>query len=143
MQVNTRQNVRAIIFPACYTVPAMKPGWLDRLIEAVEADPRSARELSRAVGGGDNFVQQIVRNRKEPSVSKLEALLSVLGAGATAYVKTGTMVSADDEEFVKAILAVPPHLREQVQRLLADIAATASVQPPSGQAQAAAKDQET
>lgn len=109
----------------------MKSGWFDRLIEAVAADARSARELSRAMGVGDNFVQQMVKNRKEPSVSKIDALLDILGPAATAYVRTGMRVGDDEEEFVRAVLAVPPHLRKHVRQLLEDIAAADAARAPS------------
>ncbi|WP_371687697.1 helix-turn-helix domain-containing protein [Shinella sp. JR1-6] len=57
----------------------------------VDADGRSKRALGKATGYGENYVQQILKDDKEPSFTRLAKVLSVLGPRATIYVISGAL----------------------------------------------------
>lgn len=71
--------------------------WRERLRERIEADGRSLRSLSLAAGHGPNFVQQLLKNDKDPGFQKLAELLSVLGPDATVYVTSGIRLGTHDQ----------------------------------------------
>jgi transcriptional regulator with XRE-family HTH domain len=52
--------------------------WRTRLEAAIEASDMSKREISIAAGLGENYVQQMLRDGKEPSVSSLIAIATAL-----------------------------------------------------------------
>lgn len=52
--------------------------WRKRLEAAIEASEMSKREISIAAGLGENYVQQMLRDGKEPSVSCLIAIAAAL-----------------------------------------------------------------
>lgn len=93
--VNARHYVHATEFSAWY-FPAMSE-WRERLKECIEKDGRSLRSLSLAAKHGPNFVQQLLKNEKDPGFQKLADLLSVLGADATVYVTTGVRLGTPDQ----------------------------------------------
>lgn len=57
----------------------------------IEADGRSKRAISQAVGFGENYVQQVLKDEKDPSFSRLATLLAELGPRATVYVISGAL----------------------------------------------------
>lgn len=69
----------------------MENGWRDRLKDMIEADGRSKRAISQAVGFGENYVQQVLKDEKDPSFSRLAKLLAELGPRATVYVISGAL----------------------------------------------------
>lgn len=69
----------------------MSEGWKERLREMVEADGRSKRAIGKATGYGENYVQQMLKDDKEPSFTRLAKVLSVLGPRATIYVISGAL----------------------------------------------------
>lgn len=99
----------------------MDDNWFPRLIEAIEADPRSKRAISQAAGLGPNFVQQMIKNGKEPGAANLQALVRVLGTVKMFYIMTGIEVSPEDEDFLRSALAAPPRLRTRIQHLLEEV----------------------
>jgi transcriptional regulator with XRE-family HTH domain len=78
----------------------MKEGALERLIKALEADGRDMKAISRAAGCGENYVQQLIKNRKEPGIERLSRLLTTLGSVSTLYVITGVEMSPQDEQLL-------------------------------------------
>lgn len=96
----------------------MKPGWIDRLKMAIAADGRSSRAISTAAGLGTNFVQQMLKNGKEPGMDHLIRLLSALGDDAALYVMTGLRATRADLDFLEAVQAAPEGLRENVLGIL-------------------------
>ncbi|MGF6253814.1 helix-turn-helix domain-containing protein [Ensifer sp. LBL] len=69
----------------------MENDWRSRLREMIEADGRSKRAISQAVGFGENYVQQVLKDEKDPSFTRLAKLLSELGPRATVYVISGVL----------------------------------------------------
>lgn len=99
----------------------MDKNWFPRLVTAIDADPRSKRKLSLDAGLGPNFVQQMITNGKQPGADKLQALLDVLGYSQMIYILTGIEMTEEDEEAVKAILSLPPALRQRAKDLFLEI----------------------
>lgn len=73
----------------------MEDQWRTRLKEVVEADGRSLRAISQAAGFGENYLQQMLKDQKDPSFTKLAKVLSELGPNATFYVTSGMKPDPD------------------------------------------------
>lgn len=73
----------------------MEDEWRVRLNEVVKDDGRSLRALSLAAGFGENYVQQMLKDKKDPSFTKLAKVLSVLSPNAALYVLSGLRPDAD------------------------------------------------
>lgn len=82
----------------------MENGWRERLKEAIADTGKSLRSLSQATGFGENYVQQMLKDEKDPSFPRLAKLLSILGAPATLYVISGTK-SDTESQLRSALLA--------------------------------------
>ena len=91
----------------------MKAGWFQRLIKAIEEDGRSYREISMAAKCGQNYVQQMIHNGKEPGADRLARLLDALGGPSALYVLTGITASRDDLEMLRLIQTLPPAAKER------------------------------
>lgn len=117
VQVNTRNNVRAEYAPACYRM-GMKDDWHARLEQVIREDGRSLRKISEDAKCGPNFVQQLLKNRKDPRASQLNRLLDTLGPGADFYVVTGLRLSPDDLEFLQLVSALDQDSRKNVAALM-------------------------
>ena len=89
----------------------MSETWFDRLAKAVERDPRSLREISAAADCGPNYLQQMLRDRKEPGVERFLRITKALGTASALYIMTGTDFTREDEEFFRLVLNLPPQLR--------------------------------
>jgi len=79
--------------------------WRERLKEVIEADGRSLRAISMAAGYGENYVQQMLKNKKQPSFPRLAKVLSVLGASATLYVTSGLRLTPEAEQFLRLVIS--------------------------------------
>lgn len=121
VQVNTRDFVRDQNAQACYST-RMENGWFDRLKEAIESDPRGMRSISLAAGCGPNYVQQMLKDRKEPGSDRLARLLDTLDTSTAVYVLTGVRLDSDDLAFLKVLTALSPELRASALRFLSDLA---------------------
>lgn len=88
------------------TPSGMDDKWFDRLLEAVERDERDMKKLSLDAKLGENYVQQMVRNRKTPKIDSLVKLLSALGRADTLYIITGTEFSAEDRRLLEVAAAL-------------------------------------
>lgn len=78
----------------------MTDSWKERLLLAVKRDGRSARKISRAAGLGPNFVSQLRRADKEPSMENVLKLAAELKV-SLAYVFMGRDdISAEDEQIL-------------------------------------------
>ncbi|MBY6005401.1 helix-turn-helix transcriptional regulator [Salipiger bermudensis] len=102
VQVNARNNVRDQHISTCYK-RSMKEDWFQRLEEVIEADGRSLRKLSEDAKLGPNFVQQLLKYRKDPRASQLSKLLDALGKPAEFYVLTGSRLQPVDIEFLELV----------------------------------------
>lgn len=97
---------------------SMKTGWFERLIKTIHADKRGMRELSRLAGTGPNYVQQMIKDRKEPGADRLARLLDVLGTENALFILTGVHASPDDLELLRLLQMIPDHLKTQIVPLL-------------------------
>jgi transcriptional regulator with XRE-family HTH domain len=68
--------------------------WKKRIRDAIAASGRTSKEISVSAGFGANFVQQMLRDGKTPSVSNMERLCRELGVTYT-YIMTGKHVTGD------------------------------------------------
>lgn|GEM_PF-6524677 len=94
----------------------MEKNWYARLLEAIDADPRSYKKLSADIGHGQNYIQQMIKDGKEPGSDKLAKMLDALGQDAALYVMTGVRITTDDLAFLASFKALP----ETAQRLAVD-----------------------
>lgn len=101
----------------------MDTNWFPRLLEVIDRDPRSKRQLSKDAGLGDNFVQQMIKNGKQPGAENLQALLDALGYTHMIYILTGIQIGPEDEEAVKTLLSLTPALRQKATELFQQVEA--------------------
>ena len=91
----------------------MSETWFDRFVYALGQDRRSMREISMAAGCGPNYLQQVVKDRKQPTVDRLLRVLNQLGTTSILYVLTGATFTEEDEEFFRLVLSLDPELRTE------------------------------
>lgn len=99
----------------------MNKDWFPRLLEVIAKDPRSMRKLSKAAGLGENFIQQMIKNRKQPGAENLQAILDLLGYTQMIYVLTGIEVGEEDEGAIRALLSLSPAARQRAKDLFLEI----------------------
>ena len=102
---------------------AMDTNWFPRLLEVIAADPRSKRQLSKDAGLGDNYVQQMIKNGKQPGAENLQSLLDALGYSQMIYILTGIQIAPEDEAAVKALLSLKPATRRKATELFLQVEA--------------------
>lgn len=95
----------------------MMPGWRERLIAAVDADPRADRAISLAAGLGPNFVNELRNTSKEPGVKHVLKLAAELNV-SLAHLFYGDDTTAEDEEFLRLLRASSASEREHLLGLL-------------------------
>lgn len=96
----------------------MNETWFNRLAEAIEADPRSMRRLSMEAGVGENFVSQMIKDRKEPGIEKVMSILDKLGAAAALYVILDLRIEDGDDQFLEMVLKADSGQRRQILGIL-------------------------
>lgn len=106
----------------------MDDTWRARLEEVLAADGRSMRAISLAAGFGPNFVQQMLKDRKDPSFPRLARVLSVLGTGATLYVTSGLRLSPEVETFLRIALSLDSAGKQRVQAAIDTLRSPSSSQ---------------
>lgn len=74
--------------------------WRERLIKAIEADPRSLRAISKDAGLGPNYVTQMISGNKGPTAAALVKLAETLQVSVT-FIFTGAEMSQVDEDLLK------------------------------------------
>lgn len=116
---------------ACYKI-AMNTGWYERFVGAIRDDGRDYTAISKAAGLGQNYVQQMIKNGKRPTVDKFLAILNVLGSASAIFVLTGYERDQESEDIMRAFAAMDPALRDDASRFLRALAARQhSLPPPS------------
>lgn len=108
----------------------MSSGWLERLKECVDRDPRSMRAISIASGNGQNWLQQLFKDGKDPGFGRLAKLLDQLGTGATLYVISGTKLDERDAELFAILLSLSPRVRQEAHDRVRAIEAREGQQEP-------------
>ena len=116
----------------------MDKNWFTRLATAIEADTRSKRDISLAAKLGPNYVQQMLKNGKQPTVENLMSLLEVLGYAKMFFVLTGVEFDDEDEEFIRVAMSFPPGLRRKLKGLLLEVEAEVSAEQPASDAKTSA-----
>lgn len=99
----------------------MDTNWFPRLLEVIEKDGRSKRQLSKDAKLGTNFVQQMIKERKQPGAENLQALLDVLGYTQMIYILTGIRVEPEDEGYLKVLLSLKPATRQKATALFLEV----------------------
>jgi transcriptional regulator with XRE-family HTH domain len=94
----------------------MENEWRERLKEAINESGKSLRSLSQATGFGENYVQQLLKDEKDPAFPRLAKLLSLLGANATLYVMLG--IKPDTESQLRSALLAYGVDQSQLKLLL-------------------------
>lgn len=119
----------------------MESEWFKRLKEVIESDPRGMRRLSLDAGFGPNYVQQMLKDGKEPRVGSLVKLLAAINVSRIYFVLTGTDITDEDRAFLASVGSLDPVLRSHAEALLlaARDSAAPSSSPPSDGEEGAAK----
>jgi len=99
----------------------MSEEWFERLKVAIARDGRSLRQISLASGRGVNYIQQAMRDGKEVSASNLVRILDVLGSASALYVLTGLDLTREDEAVFRAVVDLPPEIRQSALKFLQDL----------------------
>lgn len=115
--VNTRNNVRACGDSLC-DKPHMLTGVFSRLCDAIEDDERSYTKISEEAGLGQNYVQQMVKNKKMPTIDRLEKILSVMPENVATFVVLGHSLTKEDLEFLRLVRSVPDDFRSDLRGLV-------------------------
>lgn len=76
----------------------MTADWYDRLVEEIERSGIPKRKLSEGIGGV-NYIQQVVKDRKEMGIEKFIKLVEKLGASSALYVIFGFRMDPQTAEF--------------------------------------------
>lgn len=76
----------------------MDNSWYDRFLRAVEIDGRSRRAISLAANCGPNFLHEMIKYGKRPTIDKLMLVLDALEGANAMYVLTGMETTAEDGE---------------------------------------------
>lgn len=100
--------------------------WFDRLQTAVDerwtAPGRSLRELSRAIGFGPNYVQQMLGDRKSPKVQAVLRLADVLGVSVS-WLFLGVEMTTEDERLLTLAAKIDQSQKRNLLDLLNSIGA--------------------
>jgi hypothetical protein len=115
---------------ACYKF-RMNKDWYSRFVEMIEKDGRDMKAISQAAGCGPNYVQQMVRNGKRPTVDRFLAILNVLGSASAMYVLTGHERTPEDDEFIRVVASLDPELRAEAYRFFRALRAKSGGQEPA------------
>lgn len=121
VQVNARYNVNAEHAAACYSRP-MSDEIFDRLRAAIEEDGRSYSRLSVDAGLGRNFVQQLLKNRKDPGFDKLSKIVRALGPELGHFVLTGNRLSDWDLAFLEIVASIDQESRKNLLKIAEGLA---------------------
>ena len=91
--------------------------WRKRLIEAVDADPRSDRAISIAAGIGVNAVNELRNTGKKPSVERALMIANEVGISLSRLF-LDLDISVEEEEMIRLMSAADPDVQEAVLTIL-------------------------
>ncbi len=89
---------------------------LERIQIAIAKDGRSMRRISAAASLGENFVNQLLRGERSPTVAKLKDLCDELDVSMV-YIITGIELDTDSETLTRTFTLLPPDKRQLVLNL--------------------------
>lgn len=84
----------------------------DRLVAVIEASGRDYKDISKAAGLGQNYVQQMIKNRKAPAVTNFMSIMRALGETKAIFVLTGKEVSEEDSKVLELLMQMSPEAKE-------------------------------
>ena len=102
----------------------MEKEWFTRLKEVIDSNSKSKRRLSTDAGFGPNWVQQMIKDKKEPGADKLTRLLDQFTRTESLYVMTGLSLTEADLEFLKVVSKLPDGVRSNLGGLLDSLTAS-------------------
>ena len=131
--VKTRYNVATNARKSA-TDLRMADGWYERFVEVIKADGRDLKAISLAAKCGENYVQQMIRENKRPSVDKFMAILDVIGSASAVYVLLGVHFTPEDDAFFRAASQLDPDLKAEAYRFFQKMRdAAGTKEPPPAQ----------
>lgn len=80
-----------------------KNDWFTRLSKAIRDDGRDMKAISKAAKCGQNYVQQMLKDGKEPGIDRFIRILATLGRPASLHIILGAELTAQDEELIRLI----------------------------------------
>ena len=89
----------------------MDTDWRNRLLAAIETDPRTPRAISLAANLGPNFLSQMIERGTSPSTQALVSLCETLGVSLT-YIFTGAEMTPDQEELLRLSAKMPDRQKD-------------------------------
>lgn len=92
--------------------------WFERFVQLIKNDSRSMDDISKQAHCGQNYVQQMIKYNKRPSVDKFLAILKVLGDASAIYVLTGFEVKEQDLRLINILNEADETRREAILTLL-------------------------
>lgn len=90
---------------------SMKDGWMDRLLEVIEADTRSMRSVSQAAGLGVNYITQVKNRDRTPGADYLAKIMTQYSDQDAIYVYVGFRFSSEDIEVLRQLSHLSPDAR--------------------------------
>jgi len=112
-------NVRALFFVWTTTHNMTDDGWINRLREARAKDGRSLRAISMAAGVGENFLSQMLRYGKAPSIDNFIKVCRALDVSPI-HILTGAPVTPEMEALLEAWAKVPSYRRKALLALITE-----------------------
>ncbi|MCD1619162.1 helix-turn-helix domain-containing protein [Salipiger manganoxidans] len=110
----------------------MKEQWFQRLEDAIKQDGRSLRQISEDAKCGPNFIQQLLKYRKDPRASQLAKIFDTLGPGTDLYVLTGHRLSQQDLDFLRVASTLDEEAQRDALAVLRRLTGTQSEPSQSG-----------
>lgn len=96
----------------------MNTDWQNRLAEIVDADPRSLRAISMDANLGPNYLFQMIKGGKQPTIDKLYAILDQFQDGDALYVLLGVRITRADLGLLHSLSELPPGAQENFRSFL-------------------------
>lgn len=113
-----RDNVRALFSVLAIGSRMGESGWEKRLRAELVRDGRSYSAISQAAGLGRNFISQMLKNHKAPSIDNFAAICRTLQV-STIYVWTGAPVTLETENLLERWTELEPDHQAAVLALMA------------------------
>lgn len=96
------------------------PNWWERLEEAIKLDGRAKSAISREMGRGNSYIQQLITERKCPSVENLMKICDTINADFI-YIVTGHKLDADFIEYCFRFEDLSKKDKETVRQFLGHV----------------------
>lgn len=94
-----------------------KTDWKSRLAAGIEASNKSQREISLAAGKGPGYVNSLLNEGKDPTISNLIDICKAANISIF-YVLGGFDISPEKEEFLRLLDRSDDEIRNSVRLIL-------------------------